>query len=40
LRAGMSAIVEIDTGRQNSIIGRIEGVSDDIKPTRVAETLK
>jgi membrane fusion protein (multidrug efflux system) len=39
LRAGMSAVVEIDTGRQNSIIGRIEG-NDDSKPTRVAETLK
>ena len=39
LRAGMSAIVAIDTGRQNSIIGRIQG-DDDRKPTRVAETLK
>ncbi len=40
LRAGMSAVVEIDTGRQNSIIGRLEGGSDDRTPTRVAETLK
>jgi membrane fusion protein (multidrug efflux system) len=40
LRAGMSAIVEIDTGRQNSILGRIQGGSDDGKPTRVAEALK
>jgi membrane fusion protein (multidrug efflux system) len=40
LRAGMSAIVEIDTGRQNSIIGRIEGRDDTAKPARVAESLK
>jgi membrane fusion protein (multidrug efflux system) len=40
LRAGMSAVVEIDTGRQNSIIGRIEGGRDDNKPARVAESLK
>lgn len=40
LRAGMSAIVEIDTGRQNSIIGRIQGGGSDGKPTRVAEALK
>jgi membrane fusion protein, multidrug efflux system len=25
LRAGMSAVVEIDTGRQNSLLGRLEG---------------
>ena len=40
LRAGMSALVEIDTGRQNSIIGRIEGGSEEPKPARVAERLK
>jgi membrane fusion protein (multidrug efflux system) len=40
LRAGMSAIVEIDTGRQNSIIGRIEGGSNDNKPARVAESSR
>ncbi|HZP67471.1 MAG TPA: HlyD family secretion protein [Rudaea sp.] len=28
LRSGMSAIVEIDTGRENSLIGRIEGAHD------------
>jgi membrane fusion protein, multidrug efflux system len=37
LRAGMSAIVEIDTGKQNSLIGRIEGAQDE-PPTRVALT--
>lgn len=35
LRAGMSAIVEIDTGRQNSLLGRIEGGRDE-PATRVA----
>jgi membrane fusion protein (multidrug efflux system) len=35
LRAGMSAIVEIDTGKQNSVIGRIEGAKDE-PATRVA----
>jgi membrane fusion protein (multidrug efflux system) len=40
LRAGMSAIVEIDTGRQNSIIGRIEGGSGNDKPARVAESSR
>jgi membrane fusion protein, multidrug efflux system len=35
LRAGMSAIVEIDTGKQNSLIGRIEGAQDE-PATRVA----
>ncbi len=39
LRAGMSAVVEIDTGRQNSIIGRLRG-GDDVAPTRVADALK
>ena len=39
LRAGMSAIVEIDTGRQNSIIGRLQN-NDEAKPARVAEALK
>jgi membrane fusion protein (multidrug efflux system) len=37
LRAGMSAIVEIDTGKQNSLIGRIEGAQDE-PTTRVALT--
>jgi len=27
LRAGMSSVVEIDTGRQNSLLGRIQGAS-------------
>jgi membrane fusion protein (multidrug efflux system) len=35
LRAGMSAIVEIDTGKQNSLLGRIEGAPDEAA-TRVA----
>ena len=35
LRAGMSAIVEIDTGKQNSVIGRIQGAKDE-PATRVA----
>ncbi|MDR3387289.1 MAG: HlyD family secretion protein [Rudaea sp.] len=29
LRAGMSAIVEIDTGKQNSLLGRIQGARDE-----------
>ena len=37
LRAGMSVIVEIDTGKQNSLLGRIEGARDE-PPTRVALT--
>jgi len=36
LRAGMSAVVDIDTGRQNSPIGRWQG-SDTTSPTRVAQ---
>ena len=39
LRAGMSAIVEIDTGKQNSIIGRLQG-NDSGGSARVAEALK
>ena len=35
LRAGMSAIVEIDTGKQNSLLGRIQGARDE-PATRVA----
>ena len=35
LRAGMSAVVKIDTGKQNSLLGRIEGAHDE-PPTRVA----
>jgi membrane fusion protein, multidrug efflux system len=29
LRAGMSAIVEIDTGKQNSLLGRLQGAHDE-----------
>jgi membrane fusion protein, multidrug efflux system len=29
LRAGMSAIVEIDTGKQNSLLGRLQGAQDE-----------
>ena len=39
LRAGMSAVVEIDTGRQNSLLGRIQGgdqTDHDEPATRVA----
>lgn len=35
LRAGMSAVVKIDTGKQNSLLGRIEGARD-APETRVA----
>ena len=35
LRAGMSAIVEIDTGKQNSLLGRLQSVHDE-PATRVA----
>lgn len=35
LRAGMSANVEIDTGKQNSLLGRIEGARES-KPSHVA----
>jgi membrane fusion protein (multidrug efflux system) len=36
LRAGMSAVVEIDTGRENSILGRWQGGAEPL--TRVAQT--
>ncbi len=36
LRAGMSAVVEIDTGRQNSVIGRWQGGADE-SGARVAQ---
>ena len=36
LRAGMSAVVEIDTGKQNSLLGRIQGAHDDERSMRVA----
>jgi len=39
LRAGMSAVVKIDTGAQNSLIGRIEGARD-APETRVAVTAQ
>ena len=39
LRAGMSALVDIDTGAQNSIIGRMQG-GESGKPARVADALK
>lgn len=35
LRAGMSATVEIDTGKQNSLLGRIEGAREPV-PSHVA----
>jgi membrane fusion protein (multidrug efflux system) len=34
LRAGMSAVVEIDTGRQNSVIGRLRGAEEPQPPQR------
>ncbi len=37
LRAGMSAVVKIDTGKQNSLLGRIEGARTEPQ-TRVADT--
>ena len=37
LRAGMSAVVKIDTGAQNSLLGRIEGARTEPQ-TRVADT--
>ena len=40
LRAGMSAVVEIDTGAQHSIIGRIQGAREAGKPARVANALE
>jgi membrane fusion protein (multidrug efflux system) len=36
LRAGMSAIVEIDTGRQNSLLGRLQGAKEPEPQARVA----
>jgi membrane fusion protein, multidrug efflux system len=36
LRAGMSAIVEIDTGRQNSLLGRLQGVKEPEPQARIA----
>ena len=36
LRAGMSAIVEIDTGKQNSLLGRLQGAKDPEPAARVA----
>ena len=36
LRAGMSAIVEIDTGKQNSLLGRLQGVKEAEPQQRVA----
>jgi membrane fusion protein (multidrug efflux system) len=35
LRAGMSAVVDIDTGKQNSVIGRWQGATEPV--TRVAQ---
>jgi membrane fusion protein (multidrug efflux system) len=39
LRAGMSADVEIDTGRQNSLLGRLQGVKEPQPQTKVAASL-
>jgi membrane fusion protein (multidrug efflux system) len=39
LRAGMSADVEIDTGRQNSLLGRLQGVKEPEPQTKVAASL-
>jgi membrane fusion protein (multidrug efflux system) len=36
LRAGMSAIVEIDTGRQNSLLGRLQGAKEPVAAAKVA----
>jgi membrane fusion protein (multidrug efflux system) len=36
LRAGMSANVEIDTGRQNSLLGRLQGAKEPEPQTKVA----
>jgi membrane fusion protein (multidrug efflux system) len=36
LRAGMSADVEIDTGRQNSLLGRLQGAKEPEPQTKVA----
>jgi membrane fusion protein (multidrug efflux system) len=37
LRAGMSADVEIDTGKQHSLLGRLQGAKEPQPQTRVAE---
>jgi membrane fusion protein (multidrug efflux system) len=39
LRAGMSANVEIDTGRQNSLLGRLQGAKEPEPQTKVAASL-
>jgi membrane fusion protein (multidrug efflux system) len=39
LRAGMSAVVEIDTGRQNSLLGRLQGAKEPEAQTKVARTF-
>jgi membrane fusion protein (multidrug efflux system) len=36
LRAGMSAIVEIDTGKQNSLLGRLQGAKEPAPQKKVA----
>jgi len=38
LRAGMSAIVEIDTGKQNSLLGRLQGAKEPEPKSKVAAT--
>jgi len=38
LRSGMSADVEIDTGRQNSLLGRLQGAKEPEPQTKVAAT--
>jgi membrane fusion protein (multidrug efflux system) len=39
LRAGMSVNVEIDTGRQNSLLGRLQGAKEPEPQTKVAASL-
>jgi membrane fusion protein (multidrug efflux system) len=39
LRAGMSANAEIDTGRQNSLLGRLQGAKEPEPQTKVAASL-
>ena len=39
LRAGMSAIVEIDTGKQNSLLGRLHGAKEPEAAAKVAASL-
>ena len=36
LRAGMSAIVEIDTGKQNSLLGRLQGAKEPVAAAKIA----